>query len=92
MKRATVRDLRNRFPRIAAWIALVSTLIAWILLAGVAEGGAPEGPFVLGGGSDGLALNGDGAFLGWGTRSAEDAAPERFVLQGAFSSWPSRRR
>ena len=52
---------------------LVLTLIACVLLAGIAAGGPPKGAFVLGAGSDGLALNADGAFLGWGTRSAEDA-------------------
>jgi hypothetical protein len=85
MKRATVKDLRNRFPRIAAWIEqgqavarrVISpglALIACVVLAGVAGGAPREGPFVLGGRAEGLALNADGALLGWEGRSAGNAA------------------
>ena len=108
MKRATVKDLRNRFPRIAAWIEqgqavarrVISpglALIACVVLAGVAGGAPREGPFVLGGRAEGLALNADGALLGWEGRSGEMRlpglpAPERSVVQAPFSNWPGRPR
>ncbi|MGA2656378.1 MAG: hypothetical protein ABSH34_02560 [Verrucomicrobiota bacterium] len=80
-----MKDLRNRFPRIAAWIEqgqavarrVISpglALIACVVLAGVAGGAPREGPFVLGGRAEGLALNADGALLGWEGRSAGNAA------------------
>jgi hypothetical protein len=85
MKTATVRDLRSRFPRIAAWVeqsqevvrfVLISVLalIVCFVLAGVAQGAPQEGPFVLGGRSEGLALDADGALLGWEGRGADNAA------------------
>src|ERR1035441_2009343 len=49
------------------------TLLACVVLAGVAEGALPEKAFELGQGSESLMLNADGAFLGWGSGSAETA-------------------
>jgi hypothetical protein len=50
------------------------TLIACVLLSGVAEGAPQEKPFVLGRGSESLTLNADGTLLGWGARSAAKTA------------------
>jgi hypothetical protein len=52
------------------------TLIACVVLSGLAEGAPQEKPFVLGCGSDRLALNADGGLLGWGDRSAEKATTQ----------------
>ena len=46
-------------------------VVAGIILAGAAEGAAQ--PIVLGRGSESLALNAEGAFLGWESRRAEEA-------------------
>ena len=77
MKTATVRDLpsmeSSRGSLACLGISPVLALIAWVALAGVAEGAPQAGPFVLGGSSKGLALNADGALLGWEGRSAENA-------------------
>ena len=50
------------------------TILACVVLSGAAEAAPQEEPFVLGRGSECLALNADGALLGWGGRSAEKAA------------------
>jgi hypothetical protein len=49
------------------------TLIACVVLSGMAEGAPQEKSFVVGRGSERLALNADGALPGWGDRSAEKA-------------------
>src|ERR1035441_4449457 len=48
-------------------------LLACVVLAGMAEGAPPEKAFKLGRGSESLALNANGAFLGWGSGSTETA-------------------
>ncbi len=67
------------------------------MLSEVANGILAEHQFVLGHGSESLALNADGALLRWEGRSADKGtaclpAPERFVMQVRFTSWPNQPR
>jgi hypothetical protein len=52
-------------------IRLGLTLIAWVVLAALAESAPQEKSFVLGRGSERLVLSADGALQSWGDRSAK---------------------
>jgi len=49
------------------------TLMVWAVLAGMAAGAPQEKQYVLGRGAESLALNADGALMGWGDGGAEKA-------------------
>ncbi len=60
---------------LAGWpIRAGLTLIACVVLSGMAEAARPGKPLVLGRGPESLTLNADGALLSWGSGSPERAA------------------